>query len=466
MSTQSAQMTGWRSSATDAPYLVAHLQRFRAQILRDYPLRDIIVLGMGGSALGARVMIDQHAAQLQQLGVRIRIVDTTEPSTIIAILNDFDAQRGLVIAASKSGSTIEPLCLMQVFFQHLSQVLGSPTAAAQHFVSISDEDTALTRLARAQNWRGALVSPADVGGRFSVMTAFGLAPLVLAGVDISEVLPSAADMQKRCLSDERCPAWQLATSLYQNYAEGRDKLLISYSDQATESFARWLEQLIAESLGKEGKGLIPLPMTGVRADKLQYRGLSDLQSITCAPRTAAALGAELIRWMFAVEHLAHYLQVDPFDQPNVEAVKTATRRALDITTAGYPGGLKEFSRDSRIACAHQLPDLVQQESYLVLMSWAPETPENLAALEQLAADLEECYQRPAVIAAGPHYLHASGQLYKGGPDSGIYLLLSQETEGDLPIPGAPYSLRQLYHAAFAGDLDVMLTRGRPLVRMN
>jgi len=463
-------MTGWRTTASDASRLVERLLQLRAEIEQEYPIRDIIVLGVGGSALGAQVLTDQYALDLQHRGVRVRVIDTTEPDTIIAALSTFNAAAGLVIVASKSGGTVEPRSLEQVFFQHLCQVLGSAKAAAGHFISVSDEGTALTNLAKEQRWRGVIISPRNVGGRYSVMTAFGLAPLVLAGVAPNDLLASAQEMQQRCLEDEDCPAWQLSQSLYQNYCEGRDKLIISHNDPATESFARWLEQLLAESLGKEGNGLIPLPMNAGRANKLQYQGLQDVQSMSLAPMASSTLGAELVRWMFATEHLAQYLDVNPFDQPNVEAVKRSTQRALSGNSRILASsGFGVLLADSRIKQVQDLSELVTTvndgASYIVLMSWAPETTQNNAALEHLAASLEAHYQRPVVIAVGPHYLHASGQLYKGGPNSGIYILVTQDSSGDLVIPGAAHTLRQLYYAAFAADIDVMMAQERLLVKL-
>ena len=464
-------MSGWRHTATDAPQLIESLLRFRNELLQRHSVEDIIVLGMGGSALGARIFVNQYASLLQQVDVRIRIVDTTEPDTIREILRDFNVRAGLVIVASKSGSTIEPLCLKQIFFQHVKNVLGSVRAAAARFICISDEDTSLTHLARQQQWRGIIVSPENVGGRFSVMTAFGLAPLVLAGIYPADLLESARTMQERCLNGHDCPAQALADSLYQNYLDGRDKLVIGYTDQTTQSFARWLEQLIAESLGKEGTGLIPLPMSAYRASKLQTMGLTDVQSISIVPATPAVLGAELMRWMFAIEHLAQFFAVNPFNQPNVEASKQRTRDILNqicqlSSTSPRQITLQALLSDNRIMDSYHLPNLLASDSYIVLMSWAPETPQNRAALERLAANIEARYRRPATIAVGPHYLHASGQLYKGGPDTGVYILLAQNSKSDLAVPGAAYSLGQLHSADLAGEIDVMSALGRPLVRLS
>jgi len=494
---QTISMTGWKHAAAHAPLLIKNLECLRAEILQEYPISDIIVLGMGGSALGTRMLRELYAQDLEQAGVRLRVVDTTEPSSIKAILQDLDVENSLIFVSSKSGGTIEPLCLGQIFFKHACDVLGSVPAAAAHFISISDEGTALSKLAEDQKWRGIITAPSNVGGRFSVLTAFGLAPLVLAGIDLSELIKAAQDMEGLCAHkpeqsvtshDEPCLAAQLSDSLYQNMRDGRNKLIISYGS-GSESFTRWLEQLIAESLGKDGKGLIPLPMPNKRANKLLSYGGSDIQSISFSKMTAADVGANLQRWMFAIEKIAHHLQLDPYDQPNVEAVKLATSKALtqsytkpntannetatqdnDNTRASASNAsngfnLKESLSDPRMQSADHLPTLIAPDSYIVLSSWVPMTDKNIEILENLAADFEERYQRPTVIAEGPHYLHASGQLYKGGPSGGIHILLAQDVAEDLPIPRADYSLKQLYCAAARGDCEVLLSMGKPLVKL-
>ena len=464
-------LIGWKRSASDAPTLIKNLQRLRSEICQEYPIRDIIVLGMGGSALGVRVFADLYNHELLQLGVRLRVVDTTEPTAIQAVLRNFDVRQGLVIVSSKSGGTLEPLCLGQIFFQHLSLNLGSPGAAAAHFIAISDEGTPLSKLAQSQAWRGIINTPRNVGGRFSVLTAFGLAPLILAGVNPEEVIAAAQNMEFMCTESDLNPADRLASSIYQNLKDGRNKIIIGHDRQST-SFARWLEQLIAESLGKEGRGIVPLPMPMQRANKLLALGHSDIQNVVLANLSRRNVGEDLLRWMFAIEKLAEYLELDPFDQPNVEAVKRATHSAIQGNAAHSRSGdtfgqdrLHRVLADSRIAPLSQLPLLIGPDNFIVLMSWAPLSAQHTASLESLAAHLEERYHRPVVIAEGPHYLHASGQLYKGGPNLGVYLLLTKDIPIDMPIPRAHYSLRQLYRAALSGDLEVMLSLGKPIVRL-
>ncbi|MCL2403750.1 MAG: hypothetical protein FWC86_05955, partial [Coriobacteriia bacterium] len=272
------------------------------------------------------------------------------------------------------------------------------------------------------------------------------------------------------LSGKPCPAKLLADSIFQSLREGRDKCIIAYDEQS-EAFARWLEQLIAESLGKNGRGLIPLPMPLERANKLLALGHSDIQSIVLAQLSPEDVGKDLLRWMFAIERLAAYLQLDPFDQPNVETVKQSTRSSMAKgTKESLNAYLDKLLSAKRIISFEQMSKFMKEHplgrnSFIVLLSWAPTSESSSAALEKLAADLELRYKRPVVIAEGPHYLHASGQLYKGGPNSGIFVIVTQETEGDITIPDTQYSLRQLYRAAFSGDIEAMLSLGRRLVKL-
>ena len=475
-------LTGWRHSASYAPALVENILRLRAEIAQEYAIRDIIVLGMGGSALGTRVFADAFSAELAHLGVRLRIIDTSEPSAVTAALNDFNIGAGLIIVSSKSGGTIEPLCLGQIFFDRLSEILGSKRAAAAHFIAISDADTPLSNLAKLQGWRGIINSPSNIGGRFSALTAFGLAPIVLAGINPMRMIEAAQEIQFQCTGGSACPAEQFALSIYQNMYSGHDKLIIGYVDQA-ESFARWLEQLIAESLGKQGKGLIPLPMPLHRANKMLAYGKPDVQNIALTQMSQEDFARNMVLWMFAIEKLAGYLQVNPFDQPNVEMVKQATRTALaansdlarlrqerdldseeddEVFEGDY---LEQMFNDSRVMDASKMPDLVGANSYIALLTWAPVTEQNKLMLENLAGNFQQFYQRPVVIAEGPGYLHASGQLYKGGPNSGVFAILSQNLTDDLTISGTDYSLKQLYRASLAGDIESLLTQGRRVVKL-
>jgi glucose-6-phosphate isomerase len=460
-------MMGWKHSATNAPFLITNLQKLREEIIQEYPIRDILVLGMGGSALGARVFLSLYQTDLLKAGVRVRVLDTTEPSSVQAILDDFNAAEGLVIVSSKSGSSIEPLCLAQIFFDRLSKVLGSEPAAAAHFISISDEATPLSQRADIQGWRGIISTPPHVGGRFSALTAFGLAPLVLAGIHPKETIDAAQHMQFICLGQDKtsCPAKQLADSVFHNLRNGRDKLIISY-DEKSESFARWLEQLVAESLGKQGLGLIPLPMPKLRAEKILALNHPDIQNIELAELSPELAGGDMLRWMFAVEILASYLQLDPFDQPNVEAVKQSIRSSIGKDTqTSLSTHLDQQHAAGRIAGIDALPSLVGPQNFIVLMAWTPHNDQARESLEEFAKDLESHYGRPVVIAEGPSYLHASGQLYKGGPNSGIFVTVIQETTDDLIIPRSDYSLRRLYRAAFKGDVEVMLSLGRIIIKL-
>ena len=458
-------VSGWKRSASNAPAVVEQLKLIRKEIRKDFPIRDIVVLGMGGSVSAARVLASHFENELREKQVRLRIADTTEPSSVEAILRDFNSKNGIVIVSSRSGSNIEALCLGQLFTAQLKAVLGDDLVAAKHFISISEENTPLSMLAETQNWRGSITVPRDVSGRFQALTAFGLAPVVFAGINIEEILQAAEQMEFICFDGTLCPAYCIAESIHQNFLDGKDKLIISYDEEAR-YFARWLEQLIAESLGKDGKGVIPLPVPRQRAEKLMQQDCPDLQSISLVDLDSKDIGGDFVRWMYAIEKLAEMLEIDPFDQPITEALKQSIRFSLRRSsgTHGFTS-LSQQLTDHRVWNAQFLPSIVGPSNYVVLKSWAPPSPENTRSLENLASSFQDYFKRPVVIAEGPGYMHSSSQMYKGGPNSGVFVMVAQESEADFAIPGAQYSLRQLYRAAFCNDLSEMLAYNRIVVKL-
>jgi transaldolase/glucose-6-phosphate isomerase len=492
-------MTGWQTSAATAPTLVKRISLLREELVSEFILRDIVVLGIGGSALGIRMLADLYAQQLWEQGVRLRVLDTTEPRTVTNTLLDFDVAHGLVIVASKSGSSFEPISLGQLFFTHLTRFFGSTEQAAAHFLSLSDADTPLTNLAMNSRWRGIIVTPDNVGGRFSVLTAFGLAPLILAGIDVGELLASAHAMQTQCLSpgpntyasQHQSPAVNLADLLYGQLCKGRNKLLLT-CERTSYVVALWLEQLLAESLGKNGIGLIPVVTCAERTGALVASGAGDVMEITIPAPTPTLLGSEIVRWMFTVYQLGIRLGINPFDQPDVEVSKQATRRILESSMAhpGHPSNKLlpldfvsaaktqtapspvrlAYSGEEAMAPANLSPELyaalaqlLQPDSYLTLLAWTPCTPENNARLEMLAFALEQWCHRPVCIGFGPRYLHSTGQLHKGGPANGVFLFIVKLDSTDLAIPGAPYTLQQLYQAQQAGDLETLIAQGKRIL---
>ncbi|MDR1412733.1 MAG: hypothetical protein LBJ07_02280 [Actinomycetes bacterium] len=463
------------NNARKAPSVVAELQALRQRVHAAFTPRDIVVLGMGGSTLAARVLSEVYTSELRHLGVRLRIIDTSEPHTVSAALDATDAADTLVLVSSKSGATVETKALCCLWFAKLRENLGSAETAATHFIALSDADSPLQQLAHREGWQAVITTPADTGGRFSALTAFGLAPLVLAGIDPGDLLKSALSMEDDCLAGLKVggdPASSLAAVIYERYRAGRDKLLLVPPAEVP-TFGLWLEQLLAESLGKDGHGIIPLPCDPLRAHNLLVAGRDCQEFVLPSTLSAAGMGAELVRWIFATQRLGQLMGVNPLTQPDVAAAKVNTEELLargagEVTGSELLGSGKNLS-------THELAelrggnrprlDLPPRTTHLVLLVWLPETREVIAGVDALTSQLERELGVPVCVGYGPRYLHSTGQLHKGGPDTGAYLFLSEtETDDfDLPLPERPYTLRQLYAAQMAGDQEVLRERDRALL---
>jgi len=490
-------MTGWKHAATDAPQTAARLRKLREQL--PFELHEIIILGMGGSALAAYVL-----KSLYPCDVAIRVIDTTAPAYVERILNEMEAATTLLIVASKSGTTLEPNMLCRVFTERLIKRLGSAEEAAQHCVALTDPGTALEVLAHEEGWLSCVLTPPDVGGRYSALTAFGLAPLVLAGLEVERLIACA---QK---AESRAGGTRLANFLAEGAQAGRDVVLLALPAELT-AVGRWLEQLIAESLGKEGRGLIPIVTTFERAEELllfspRVRTTTSIVTIgddkstpgadlSAGPlsrvrETARALdlpvcdypltepsdvGAFFIDWEFAVAACGERLGINPFDQPDVAASKEATNRILSEGEVDHQEAEGTLLRPHDDLCAATGDPSAH---YLALLAWLPYSKENDELLQRQARELEREYGLPVAVEYGPRYLHSTGQGYKGGPATGLFLFVDGFEAGDKtlresfapasvsspPIPGEDFTLAQLFAAQRQGDISALAGKGRQLFR--
>ncbi|MDR1775173.1 MAG: EamA family transporter [Actinomycetes bacterium] len=452
-------MCGWQTAPDDADSLLRELVCIRDAVRRDFTLCRILVLGMGGSALGARLLAQLYADELEGLSVTVQVLDTVEPATVAATRDCFTAADTLVVVASKSGTTIEVDALWRLFHARAVKQLGAD-AAGSHFIALTDGGTELEQVAREGGWRAVVTTPANVGGRYSVLTAFGLAPVVLAGVDVGG-LPAGA----RAVTSGGADAALLGDTI----------VLPVGADPLQRAYAQWLEQLIAESLGKEGRG--PLPVLCDDASAALMAELPRTTVLRPAHMSPTAMGAALMRWMYAVEAAAEQLDVDPFDQPDVASAKAATRRVLsEHETDGYEGapqvlgygdangvcvgdGAPRVLGGTLIASATE-NHVDDSTRYIALLIWAAEDQRTRRWAEQTAAALIEAHGVPVTVQFGPRYLHSTGQLHKGGPAGGLFVFVRDDGTEDLPIPGRPYSLRQLFCAQMTADIETLQARGR------
>lgn len=409
----------------------------------------VVLLGMGGSSLAPEVLSRTFG------GRPFVALETTHPESIKQVEDSGDLRRTLFIVSSKSGTTVETLSQFAYFYDKVGD--GS------QFVAITDAGSPLEQLAGEKGFRRAFVNPSDIGGRYSALSYFGLAPAALIGIDAASLLEAASDMAERCrgaAGDN--PGAALGAAIGEAAIAGRDKLTVLSSDTIA-SFGTWLEQLIAESTGKEGKGIVPVegepsgPADVYGEDRL-FAGVGiepALEPALWMPfERREAIGAEFFRWEFATAVAGHILGIHPFDQPNVQEAKDATNRLLKEGTLpqpdrGDPG---------------ELLNSVKEGDYIAIQAYLPRTPENEARLQEARLRLRDRHRVATTVGFGPRFLHSTGQLHKGGPNTGVFIQVVDEPGVDLPIPGKEYTFRGLLDAQAAGDLEALRAHGRRVAR--
>jgi len=464
---------GWLDATSQMRREVPALKSFADEI-RQAGFQKVVLLGMGGASLGAEVLRQSFGSAPDY--PELIVLDSTMPERVGAVTREIDPARTLFIVASKSGGTIETLSLYKYF---------SRLARRQNFVAITDPGTSLARLAEeAGFWRVFLNSP-DIGGRYSVLSYFGLVPAALIGLDITILLQKADTMRIACAAKlPQNPATQLGATMGALAQQGRDKLTLITSP-AISSFVLWLEQLIAESTGKNGRGIVPVvgePLvepTYYGDDRLfvYLRLEGDDNSVTDKAfdrlkssghliikqdmKDCYDLGAEFFRWEFATAVAGAVLGVNPFDQPNVQSAKDATDRVLrEYRTSG---------RLPRTESTLSLKDLLQEAEpgkYVAIMAYVQQTPEMDAALAQIRQIIMKRYQIATTSGYGPRLLHSIGQLHKGGPDEGLFLQVTADHREDIPVHGESYTFGVLVDAQALGDFQALQSLGRKVCRLH
>jgi glucose-6-phosphate isomerase len=391
---------------------------------------DVVLLGMGGSSLAPEVI------RLTFGRDRFHVLDTTHPQAIRDLEAKIDVARTLFVSASKSGSTLETRSHTDYFLAQSRPEL---------FAAITDPGSALEELARKRSFRACFAGEPTIGGRYSALSAFGMVPAALMGVDVARFLDRAQEMADGCRHAEGNPGLELGVSLGENWRDGRDKVCI---DAGASSFGLWAEQLLAESTGKLGKGLVPAP--GEPADG------PDRQPQEVRLANEYELGQEFFRWEFATAVAGSILGINPFDQPDVQSAKDKTGQIL----ASGDDPLVEPS-----GSADELFAQAQPGDYVAILAFVNptvEADEKLALLAKRAAQQTGCV---VTHGYGPRYLHSTGQLHKGGPPTGLYLQVVDDTGDEIPIPNQPFGFGKLIRAQAAGDFASLQERGRRIARV-
>lgn len=464
------------------------LRRF-ADDLKKEGFRKALLLGMGGSSLGAEVLAATTGTVKNS--PELRVLDSTLPSEIRAAESWIEPGRTIILVSSKSGTTLEVVSLYRHF---------RSTIPADRFVVITDPGAPLTA---GDDLRRRFLNPRDVGGRFSVLSRFGLVPAALCGVNLDAILDSARDMREACgpeVPAARHPGLRLGAILAEGARAGRDKMTLLLPPSLA-SLGGWIEQLVAESTGKEGRGILPVdgePLGApesygsdrlfvyLRADAALDDPVNALEKaghpiVRIPLRNLRALGAEFFRWEVATAVAGAILDVNPFDEPNVKESKDRTAELLDMFAktgklpdpppAAEERGLR-IQTDPALAHAGSLPELLRAHlarlrtgDALHVLAFLPKSPSVPAALQSIRTAVRNRYRAASTLGFGPRYLHSTGQLHKGGPDRAVFLLITSD-DSDLPIPGAAYGFQTLAQAQALGDFQALARRGRRIVRLH
>jgi transaldolase/glucose-6-phosphate isomerase len=479
---------GWLRAPALMQSKLADIAAFVADV-RGAGFSDVVLLGMGGSSLAPEVLAQTFAGQ-SKLGLRLHVLDNTDPAAVLAVEKDIEGKKTLYIVASKSGGTIEIQSFEHHFWKKvLAQAEGDVARAGACFVAITDPATRLGQLAEEKKYRRVFVNAADIGGRYSALSYFGLVPGALAGADVAGLVASGGEMAAASAAVVPAPdlaALRLGAILGVSSKSGRDKLTLVISP-ALASFGSWVEQLIAESTGKEGRGVIPVDLEPVGApqdygddrlfvyirlgegDAAQSRAVGALEKagqpvVYLSLEDRAALGREFFRWEVATAIAGAVLGVNPFDEPNVTEAKLATSALLAA------GKLPEVEDVCGPADAERLRAHLAQLAlgdYAALTAYFVRTDARDAALAKLRLACRATRAKPATtVGYGPRFLHSTGQLHKGGANTGVFLQLVADAPKDLPVPGEAYSFATLQSAQALGDLQVLRRRGRRALRVN
>jgi len=476
---------GWLEAPDAAREHLPALDAFAAGV-RQAGLTDVYLLGMGGSSLGAEVLRDVDAPPVAKC--RVTVLDTTDERAIREVTEALAPARSLFLVASKSGTTLEVTALERHFWSEMTRQRAAD--AGSHFAAITDPGTALATLATDRGYRRLFVNRPDVGGRYSVLSLFGLVPAALAGGDLSQLLESSRAMAASCHDDlAGNPGLALGAFMASEALAGRDKLTLLLP-APWRALGAWIEQLIAESTGKDGKGILPIVdepngspeeyrpdrafVALLTADAAAEGALArDLEAaerpVFRIQTTSADLGAEFFRWEFATAVAGAALGVNPFDEPNVRDAKVRTEAQLDARRATGRFRIEPpfDRRQGYLRRAHQRPPDASPPPhlgpYLAILDYLPADPRRLELVRALRGALRARAETVSTHGIGPRYLHSTGQYHKGGPNTGRFLLLTAADASATPIPGLDYSFSTLKQAQALGDFDALAAAGRDVV---
>jgi hypothetical protein len=421
-----AQWLGWLDEPLRARQRVDELSALAASV--EGEVDDVVLAGMGGSSLAPEVMRTAFGKD------RFHVLDTTHPKAIRRLLESLDLDRTLFVVSSKSGGTLETRSHFDLFWEK----------GARRFVVITDPGSPLESVARERNAQVFAGEP-TIGGRYSALSPFGLVPAALMGIDLDRLLDHTEKTLNACRVADDNPGLALGLALGTSWQEGRDKVVIRPNPHG---FGVWVEQLLAESTGKQGRGLVPAPDESPDGPDRQEREVELADPYD--------LGSEFYRWEFATAVAGAILEINPFDQPNVQEAKDRTLDVLSGHGKGQTPAMSEGGAESLFAQA-------RPGDYIAIQAFVDPAEEE--ALQPFVEQVRAQTDCVVTFGLGPRYLHSTGQLHKGGAPIGCFLQIVDDVGPELPIPGKKFGFGRLIHAQAAGDYELLKERGRPVARI-
>ncbi len=467
---------GWLHSIEDARARLEGYVSFAKQI-HEEGIDRVLVIGMGGSSLTAEVFSSLLAAANIEAKLSLAILDSTDPQQVALAAEQYPPDKSLYILASKSGGTAELLAAFGYFWE-LSKSDGS------RFVVTTDAGSTLEKLAKDRGFRKVFNADPNVGGRFSALTDFGLVPAALLGMDINRLLNSAEKI-KKVSNDNNSAGFALGALLAESALAGRDKLTV-LSDAPVSAFAAWIEQVIAESSGKHGRGMLPVPLEPLAAPEMYgadrlfvyLRNSGELDADIAALKNAGFpvielpitnpydVGAEFFRWEIAVSVMCHILGINAFDQPDVQDSKLRT--IAKITDYQKTGKLADVDLVNVIAAKSTLDKFissVQAGEFFTINAYIPRNKETIDALQSLRVAIREKTKCAVSAGFGPRFQHSTGQFHKGGPNKGLFIQVVYDAQKDIDIPNQGMTFGTLIRAQALGDYEALVAAGRRTTRV-
>jgi transaldolase/glucose-6-phosphate isomerase len=497
---------GWVTVVDQLVEAADELTAFSERVRND-GFTDVMLLGMGGSSLCPEVF--RRTFGEREGFPELHVLDSTDPATVKSFEEKVDLEHTLFIVASKSGTTTEPLMFYKYFFNRMREIKGE--RAGENFVAITDPGTLMEEMAKGDSFRRIFLNPADIGGRYSALSFFGMVPAALQGFDFRSLLDRAECVMHACAScvpTEDNPAARLGAILGVLANAGRDKLTLSTSPEIA-SLGLWIEQLIAESTGKEGRGIVPvagetLGAPGVYGSDRLFVHISigqpdadtdnKLRALEAAGHPVVRrtlhdpldLGEEFYLWEMATAIAGKIIGINPFDQPNVQESKDNTRRLLDEYKKNGELPEQEVGAEGHGLIAYAERETIEQlgaragfdefvtkhlsrvkaGDYIALLGYIRETQEHEEIIQAIRSHLRDALRAATTTGYGPRFLHSTGQLHKGGPDSGVFIQVTAETVEDVPLPNEPFTFGILKQAQSLGDFQSLASRSRRAIRIH